>query len=235
LDAVTTRSSAATGAFAPGADAAGAPLFVPGWASRPAMYGLAVPDGWTVLDPPSFRAGGATLDRYVDWLVDELARRGPAVLAGHSMGGALAVLAAAAKPSLVERLVLVSPAAFPLSKSTPACLRDLGKEILRGRFRIEDLAGAAVRLAAAPRAASRLAHELRSLDLSPEMRAVSAAGVPATVIACSSDTLVTSDHCRRAARLLGAGYREVEHPGGHLWMISDPPALAHELEATLGV
>jgi len=230
---VTTRSSAATAAAVTGTDAPLAPVFVPGWASRPAMYGSAVPAGWTVLDLPSFRAGGGALDEYTDWLVGELSSRGPAVVAGHSMGGALAVLVTAAEPSLVERLVLVSPAGFPLSKSTAACVRDLGGQILRGRFRIEDLAGSAARLAAAPRTASRLAHELRTLDLSAQMRAVRAAGVPATVIGCSSDTLVTCDHCRRAARLLGAGYREVEHTGGHLWMIGDPPALAFELEATL--
>ena len=65
------------------------------------------------------------------------------------------------------------------------------------------------------------------------MTAVRRAGVPTTVIGCASDTLISPDHCRRAARLLGADYREVPQRGGHLWMFGDPPALLMELEATL--
>jgi hypothetical protein len=39
-----------------------------------------------------------------------------------------------------------------------------------------------------------------------------------TVVGCSTDTLVTSDSCRRAADLLGARYDELEVEGGHMWM-----------------
>jgi pimeloyl-ACP methyl ester carboxylesterase len=198
------------------------------------MYGAAVPRGWTVLEPPTFKASGGRLRRYVDWLRGELdAREEPVVVAGHSMGGALCILSAAAEPSAVSRLVLVSPAGFPLSKTVPAMLRDLSGQIARGTFRFGDLAVAGGRLARAPRAASRLGGELRRLDLSPQMALVRRAGIPTTVIGCESDTLITPDHCRRAARLLGAEYRVVGHRGGHLWVFADPPALAEELQATL--
>ena len=56
------------------------------------IYRTAVPDGWEVLEPPSFRATGGSLDAYSTWLRGELARRsGPFTLGGHSFGAALAV------------------------------------------------------------------------------------------------------------------------------------------------
>src|SRR5215471_15929573 len=83
-------------------------LFVPGLASRAAMYRPAMPRGWTCLEPPSFRR----------------------------TGGALAIMAAAERPERLERLVLVSPAGFPVAKSIPSGLADLGVAALHGRFRM---------------------------------------------------------------------------------------------------
>jgi pimeloyl-ACP methyl ester carboxylesterase len=59
---------------------------------------------------PDFRT--LTLTRMVDRLAGELAMTegGPATLIGSSLGGMLAVLAAARFPSRVERLVLLAPA-----------------------------------------------------------------------------------------------------------------------------
>jgi surfactin synthase thioesterase subunit len=50
------------------------------------------------------------------------------------------------------------------------------------------------------------------------MRRVRHAGIPVTVIACSTDTLVTPAHCRRIAALCGGGLEELELDGGHMWM-----------------
>lgn len=52
----------------------------------------------------------------------------------------------------------------------------------------------------------------------------------ADLIGCASDTLVTPAHCRRAAFLLGASYRELAITGGHVWMLSDGERLATELQ-----
>jgi len=51
-----------------------------------------------------------------------------------------------------------------------------------------------------------------------------------TVVGVVTDTLVTPDHCRRAAGLLGATYRELTVEGGHMWMLSAWPALARMLD-----
>lgn len=67
--------------------------------------------------------------------------------------------------------------------------------------------------------------------LSGEMRRVCAARIDTTVVGCSTDTLVTADHCRRSADLLGARYRELPLAGGHMWMLGAWPALAAELAA----
>ncbi len=89
-------------------------LFLPGWGARASLYRTAVPAGWEVLEPPSFRATGGSLGAYSTWLADELGRRtGPFTLGGHSFGAALTVLAAARGEVEVERLVLVDPAGLP--------------------------------------------------------------------------------------------------------------------------
>ena len=52
------------------------------------------------------------------------------------------------------------------------------------------------------------------------------AGVPATVIGCRTDTLITCDHCRRVASL-AARYREV----AYVWMFARWQRLQDELRA----
>jgi surfactin synthase thioesterase subunit len=59
---------------------------------------------------------------------------------------------------------------------------------------------------------------------------VRAAAIETTVVGAHSDTLVTTDHCRRAAALLGARYQELPVEGGHLWMLTRWPVLAEVLE-----
>jgi hypothetical protein len=60
------------------------------------------------------------------------------------------------------------------------------------------------------------------------------AGIPTTVIGCTTDTLVTHGHCRRIASALAADYRELELPGGHVWMFTSWRELAAELTACQG-
>jgi pimeloyl-ACP methyl ester carboxylesterase len=150
-------------------------------------------------------------------------------LAGHSMGGALAVLAAAARPELVQRLVLISPAGLPLQKPLLASAATFAGQVARRCYPLRELVPDVAAVLRAPRSALRLAQTVRGLDLSPELEAVRAARIPTAVIACGTDTLVTPAHCRALAERLGGTYRTVRHEDGHIWMLRGWQRLAQEL------
>jgi pimeloyl-ACP methyl ester carboxylesterase len=203
-------------------------FFLPGWGAPADLYRPGLPPGWNALDPPGFR-GGADLEANARWLRRQLEREGPAALGGHSMGGALAVLAAATSPELVRSLVLFSPAGLPLTKPMRTSARDFFGQFTSGLYPPGHVARAARELLRAPRSALTLARRLRGLDLGAEMSRVRDAGIPVVVVGCATDTLVTTAHCRAAASLLGASYREIEGPGGHMWMLGAWPKLRSEL------
>ena len=201
-------------------------MFVPGWGAPATLYSAGLPAGWRAVEPPSFAASGGSLAEYRRWLNLELDRTGRSPLGGHSMGAALAILAAAESPELVERLVLVAPAGMPLSKPISASILDFLRQVTRGIYPREAAARALAAVARAPRAAFALAEEVRTLDLRRECLRIRAAGIPVLVVGCSTDTLVTRRHAQPLADALGADYRELTMAGGHMWMLH-----AHELFA----
>lgn len=205
-------------------------LFVPGFAAPGRLYLPGLPSGWTMLEPSGFRGDAGSVAGRRRWLVDRIETRpGRVVLAGHSMGAALALLAAADLPHRVERLLLLSPAGLPLTKPMRASAIDLARQVARGLYPLAGVLRAVAPAARAPRSTIRLAREVHALDLSAEMRRVRAAGVSVSVVGCATDTLVTPIHCRRAAELLGARYRELVLAGGHVWMFADAARFAAEL------
>ena len=201
-------------------------LFLPGWGAPAALYSPGLPASWDVLEPPSFAASGGSLAACRRWLDLELRGRGRSSLAGHSMGGALAILAAAETPELVERLVLIAPAGLPLDKPIRQSLRDFLRQLVGGDYPHRLALTALLALARAPRSAFALAQHVRELDLRRECALVRAAGIPTTVIGCATDTLVTTDRTRTLAEALGARYEELDLLGGHMWMLADRPRLA---------
>ena len=171
-------------------------LFLPGWGAPAALYAPALPASWSVLEPPSFAVSGGTLAPYRRWLELELRGRGRSPLAGHSMGGALAIMVAADTPELVKRLVLIAPAGLPLDKPIRLSLRDFLRQLASGDYPYRLAFGAMLALARAPRCAFALAEQVRKLDLRRECARVRAAGIPTTVIGCATDTLVTPHRTR---------------------------------------
>lgn len=205
-------------------------LFVPGWGATGNLYRPGLPEGWEALDLPAFRTTRGELLTYRRWLGAEITRRRtPVALAGHSMGGALALLAALDQPEKVEKLILFSPAGLPLNKPLRASMATFAGQVARGCYPTGELCRAVAKMAVAPLAALRLARSAHRLDLTPQLELIRTHGTPCTVIGCSSDGLITAAHCRRLATLLDADYRELDAPEGHIWMINEPSRLAQEL------
>jgi pimeloyl-ACP methyl ester carboxylesterase len=205
-------------------------LFLPGWGATAGLYTAGLPEGWAALELPSFRSTRGELFVYDRWLADELGRRrAPVRLAGHSMGAVLALLTAIDRPELVERLVLVSPAGLPLTKTMRASTATFVRQVLSGRYRLGHLGWMLGRVAGAPVSALRLARALHGLDVRPALERFDVDRVPCTVVGCTTDSLTPPAHCRELADALGADYREVDARDGHIWPITQPELLAAEL------
>jgi pimeloyl-ACP methyl ester carboxylesterase len=205
-------------------------LFLPGWGATARLYAAGVPRGWEALELPSFREARGEFLAYRTWLALEIdRRRTPVALAGHSMGGALALLAALDRPGLVEKLILLSPAGLPLTKPIRASMVTFAGQVLTGRYPLGQLRRVTARVATAPLSALRLGRAVHALDLRPELEAFRANPVDCAVVGCTTDTLTTGAHCRELAAALGAAYREVDASDGHIWPITHPQLLTAEL------
>ena len=204
-------------------------LFIPGWGAPARLYVPGLPKEWRALELPSFRKTRGDLSVYRAWLLEEIAGREPVVLAGHSMGAALALLAAIDRPDLVQRLILLSPAGLPLTKPIPSSLATWARQVATGRFPLAQVGRSIVRTGLAPRSALRLGRFVHQLDLRPELEPFRAQPVPSTVVSCTTDTMTPTAHCRELAALIGAEYREVDAPGGHIWPVTQPQLLSAEL------
>ncbi|MBV8512245.1 MAG: alpha/beta fold hydrolase [Xanthobacteraceae bacterium] len=119
----------------------------PGWAPRFAEQGWPV----YVVDWPGVGRSGfwpETLttgaDKVVDALIALLERTGPAVLMGHSIGGALSFKIAERRPDLVRAIVALAPASMEVpSTSVPAAAPDkpviVSREVALQRFANSEL------------------------------------------------------------------------------------------------
>ena len=211
-------------------------IFLPGFAACAAMYARGLPPGWRAAQPPPPKQTQGSLAVLAGWALREISiQPGRTVLAGHSMGAALAILVAAAAPRQVESLLLIAPAGLPLTKPVRRSARDLLLQLAWRTHRLADVATSAEELVRAPRAATRLVRSLRRLDLTEQMRLIRARGTRVTVVACSTDTLVTPAQCHAASRLLGADYRQLDLDGGHVWMFRNPDVLATVLDEETAV
>jgi carboxylesterase len=199
--------------------------------------------GWTVRAPllPGFGVAIAALPTYraADWLAavrTELAQLAaahtPLLLVGFSMGGALAVQAAAEQPP--DGLVLVAPfrqlgsdaqqLAWPLMRRKfprfqPFAKADFTDPVVR-RGLTDLLPGADLDDPAVQQALRELAvpaavlDELRRVG-ADAWRAAPAVTAPALVVQGSADPVVRPAHTRALAGRLAGSTRYVEVDGGH--------------------
>jgi pimeloyl-ACP methyl ester carboxylesterase len=201
-------------------------VFVPGYGARPLFYERALGGSWLVHEPPAFDRR-THFAEHVDALARVLERLPePVVLVGHSLGAATAVAVAARGGHRIEKLVLIAPAGLPLTKPIAQSVRELWAQARAGVYPSGELRKALRSFARAPFSAFRLAREVRSLDLRPELEAIRAAGIECEVVGCAGDTLTPLRHCRRIAELAGARFREIAATGGHMWPVIEPQAFA---------
>jgi pimeloyl-ACP methyl ester carboxylesterase len=172
----------------------------------------------------------------LDALLDE-----PAILVGNSLGGALAVHYAIARPERVRALVLVSPAGAPST--------DAEWSALRGAFDFDSRAGGLAFLGRVyhrtPLVARLVAHELpasvgrrvvqdlfagASNELAPTPEALAALPMPVLLVWGRSERLLPDSHLDYYARHLPTR-TVVERPYGfgHCPHVDQPQAVAERI------
>ena len=212
----------------------------------------APPEGWRVLalDLPNFGdsdalGGGISIGAYAD-VLREFAQRlelPNVVLAGHSLGGAVAQVYAARHPDALAGLILVA-AAGPRGLVTPE-ERYMGLEMLKDNAGLMAQAleptmptgkpsyfGAIVddALVMQPDAFSGNARALEHYNVTSALKAVSC---PVLVMRGEYDYLVSEEMARETAGAFGDARLELWDDIGHSPQIEDPARFNHLLEAFL--
>lgn len=230
-------------------------VFVHGWCLGHRSYKRAlkrlVPMGCRVYAPalPGFGGSaplevptGDDLGGYASWLADFLDLVGverPAVVAGHSLGGAVVARLAHDAPGRVAHLVLlnsvggvwlrsgdgvVTMADRPLWDWTVHFAYDILTAQRPGvtlRAISED---AVANLARRPGEMWRAAGVARRVDLTPEMAALRRLGVPVTVVSSEGDLVVPRAGFESLCEGFGVQGRLVG--GRHSWLLADPGRFA---------
>ena len=212
---------------------------VPADCSPPALvclHGLSGSSRWWSLVVPRLEGAGPVVPldaprrirphELAPWLAARLEELDPPVdLAGHSLGGLVAVRVAAARPELVRRLVLVSPPgirprrtpaayAWPLARtvarSRPAFLARLGRDALR----------------AGPVNLVRGGLHVASTDVTRELAAVAA---PTLLVWGARDRLVPVEEAPAWCERLPAARLVVLPHARHVPMVEAPGELAEAI------
>lgn len=168
------------------------------------------------------RLGRYPLTRAMDELAAELARRGVrhATVVGHSMGGLLAILLAAAHPDAVGRIVLVATPALPL----PGGLVGRGGAVLGSTGRTDPATFPLLVTGLWRMGPVRLWDALRQI-LASDLRAELAAMQLPTLLVWGADDVIVPPSVGEQIRGLVPGSRLALIPGaGHMPMWERPDA-----------
>ena len=185
------------------------------------MYVPGLPPRWLCPEQPGFGETEGRFAAYVDWAIELVREHGaPLHLAGHSLGGAVAIAVAAREPGRVHRVTAFGPAGLPVEHGLRQAARDVVANGLGMRLGAGAASRSALRALDHPRAALRLAREVERLDLTHELGMLRATGVELLVVAGQGDRVSTPAMCRRLAELGGGRYVEDETGRDHLWVMT---------------
>jgi pimeloyl-ACP methyl ester carboxylesterase len=243
-----------------GVAGAGLPvLFIHGWALGSHAYKRAmkrmVKLGCRVYAPalPGFGgsaqlpAGKNDLPGYGAWaaeFLDEVGVDEPALVAGHSFGGAVATQLAHDDPDRVAHLVLINSVGAGIWSVSPRTVRSMAERPLWDwvvNFARDIGSGTAVpttvrsiledavpNVATNPIGLWRVAGLARQADLRAELAGIRHAGVPVTVISSEGDLVVPRASFDAMCAALGVQGKLV--PGRHSWLLAQPDLFAEVMD-----
>jgi pimeloyl-ACP methyl ester carboxylesterase len=193
---------------------------------------------WAPSLPPR-EAGG--LDAYAHWVgafCDAVGLDEPAVFAGHSFGGAVAIRSAHREPQRIRGLVLVNS----IGGAQAQALWDWGWRVPRELFPLRDatrvlpivLNEAVPNVLRNPRAAWHAVEAARSADLGGEVAGLEARGVPIVVVWSHDDALITRASFESLCTAMAAPVVRTVR-GNHAWLIADPDGFGEVMTNVLSL
>lgn len=235
-----------------GVGGAGRPVvFVHGWALGSRSYKRALKRvmalGCRVYAPALPGLGGSAMlpwgaddleahARWLDGFFDAVGIREPALVAGHSLGGAVATRFTHDHPGRVSQLVLINAAGAAVWKEVAGEVRYLAERPLWGwaadfsrdiatshglsstvKAMLEDAVPNVVR---DPVGLWRAAALARQADLRSELEGICGLGVPVSAISSVGDLIIPGASFAELCRSLGIQGRVVR--GRHSWLLGEP-------------
>ena len=212
------------------------------------VYAPALPDfGGTEGLPAGYR----TVEHYAGWaaaFLDVVGVDEPVLVAGHSLGGAVAARLTHDFPDRVAHLVLINSLGAPVWTDGPSGTRHLHERPLwhwvisfSKDIAVSDTAGPTVRMIVEdcvpnvvrnPLGMLRAAAMARTVDLVTELVAVRESGVPVTAVSSDGDLIVPPASFHALCRSLGVQGRVV--PGRHSWLLASPEEFAGVMVQAVG-
>jgi len=173
-------------------------------------------------DLPGFSPGTTfSFPAAVDAVADLVHGRGPVHVCGHSLGAMVAAHLAAARPDLVDRLVLAAISLAP-GRSEPGRIRFFRRVPAPLVRTFADVTDRAAWLS--------VVDALDSADLVPVLPSITAP----TLVVCGTNDTANLPDSRAAARLIpGSRLMELPH-AGHSWPVSKPHIFQKMLAGYLG-
>ncbi len=200
------------------------------------VYAPALPDFGGTAGLPSGGNDLAGYARWADGFLDAVGVDEPALVVGHSMGGAVGCRLAHDFPDRVGGLVLINSIGAPVWTDGPGTGRlvaerplwhwafsfsqDLvmsGRAPATARAIAEDCVPNMIRN---PLGLLRVAAMARRADLGAELAVLRRSGVPVTAVSSEGDLVVPRASFYDLCRILGVEGRLV--PGHHSWLLSAP-------------